>query len=277
MSDVSHGPGWWQASDGKWYAPELHPSYVPPAPPPPPPPTPAPPPPTASVPQFPTWTSPPQDPQPVRPGVPQQSGTGFSLGSIKPIPGIVIGAGALLALGSLLPWATVSSGFGSISVNGTSGDGGITLVFGVIAVVMGVLLARGFVATGWLVGTGVVFLVALGVSLHDASDVSSVSNQLAADVGVNVGFGLWLCLLASIAGLVATVVLFIQRRNVEQSQRPATIYRGTPPPSAVQTPQPQPEASPGPGWWRATNGQWYPPEAHPDFAMPMPPPNQPPT
>lgn len=25
MSDVSGGPGWWQASDGKWYAPELHP------------------------------------------------------------------------------------------------------------------------------------------------------------------------------------------------------------------------------------------------------------
>lgn len=25
MSDTSQGPGWWQASDGKWYAPELHP------------------------------------------------------------------------------------------------------------------------------------------------------------------------------------------------------------------------------------------------------------
>lgn len=31
MSDVSQGPGWWQASDGKWYAPELHPDYQPPA------------------------------------------------------------------------------------------------------------------------------------------------------------------------------------------------------------------------------------------------------
>jgi hypothetical protein len=26
MSDVSQGPGWWIASDGKWYAPHLHPS-----------------------------------------------------------------------------------------------------------------------------------------------------------------------------------------------------------------------------------------------------------
>jgi len=41
MSDVSQGPGWWRASDGKWYAPEQHPNYTPPPPPPPsPPPTP---------------------------------------------------------------------------------------------------------------------------------------------------------------------------------------------------------------------------------------------
>ncbi len=28
MSDTSPGAGWWLASDGKWYAPELHPDYV---------------------------------------------------------------------------------------------------------------------------------------------------------------------------------------------------------------------------------------------------------
>ena len=32
MSDVSQGPGWWIASDGKWYPPEQHPSYQPPPP-----------------------------------------------------------------------------------------------------------------------------------------------------------------------------------------------------------------------------------------------------
>jgi hypothetical protein len=40
VSDVQQGPGWWQASDGKWYAPEQHPNYQPPPPPPPPPPVP---------------------------------------------------------------------------------------------------------------------------------------------------------------------------------------------------------------------------------------------
>ena len=27
MSDKPEGPGWWIASDGKWYPPELHPSF----------------------------------------------------------------------------------------------------------------------------------------------------------------------------------------------------------------------------------------------------------
>lgn len=41
MSDSAQGPGWWQASDGKWYPPESHPSYS------------APPPPGPSLPQTP--------------------------------------------------------------------------------------------------------------------------------------------------------------------------------------------------------------------------------
>ena len=32
MSDTSQGPGWWQASDGKWYPPEQAPGYTAPAP-----------------------------------------------------------------------------------------------------------------------------------------------------------------------------------------------------------------------------------------------------
>ena len=35
MSDCRRELGWWQASDLKWYPPELHPDYVPPLPSPP--------------------------------------------------------------------------------------------------------------------------------------------------------------------------------------------------------------------------------------------------
>jgi hypothetical protein len=30
MTETPQGPGWWQASDGRWYPPETHPSYQPP-------------------------------------------------------------------------------------------------------------------------------------------------------------------------------------------------------------------------------------------------------
>jgi uncharacterized RDD family membrane protein YckC len=32
MSNVSQGPGWWLASDQRWYPPESHPGYQPPSP-----------------------------------------------------------------------------------------------------------------------------------------------------------------------------------------------------------------------------------------------------
>jgi hypothetical protein len=32
MTNTQPGPGWWQASDGNWYAPELHPDRRPPDP-----------------------------------------------------------------------------------------------------------------------------------------------------------------------------------------------------------------------------------------------------
>lgn len=35
MSDVQQGPGWWMASDGRWYPPESRPALPPPPPPPP--------------------------------------------------------------------------------------------------------------------------------------------------------------------------------------------------------------------------------------------------
>lgn len=33
MSEAPQGPGWWQASDGRWYPPHTHPAYQPPPPP----------------------------------------------------------------------------------------------------------------------------------------------------------------------------------------------------------------------------------------------------
>jgi hypothetical protein len=52
MSDVSQGPGWWIASDGKWYPPEDHPDYRPPP----------------QVPEVPSWEAHASQSQPQAPG-----------------------------------------------------------------------------------------------------------------------------------------------------------------------------------------------------------------
>lgn len=32
------------------------------------------------------------------------------------------------------------------------------------------------------------------------------------------------------------------------------------------------DPQPGPGWWLASDGKWYPPESHPNHPAPLPPP-----
>lgn len=71
MTDHPEGPGWWVASDGKWYPPETHPNYQPLPPPP-----------------------------PTTRG-PTASGIG------TPRLAAIIGSGAVL-LGCFLPWAKVA-------------------------------------------------------------------------------------------------------------------------------------------------------------------------
>jgi hypothetical protein len=97
MSDVSQGDGWWQASDGKWYAAEEDPSRQPPPPP-------------ASSAEGPVGAS-------------SSPGTGSSsfsfdikrLSQAERITGI---ATLVLIISLFLPWFTYSFGFGSVSVNG---------------------------------------------------------------------------------------------------------------------------------------------------------------
>ncbi len=95
MSDVSQGPGWWQASDGKWYAPEQHPAAEAPTPPP------AGSPPVAAAG---AGTSPPA--------------FSFDLGNLSQSEKITGVATLVLFISLFLPWFTYSFGFGSVSVDG---------------------------------------------------------------------------------------------------------------------------------------------------------------
>ena len=51
--------------------------------------------------------------------------------------------GGLVLIGSFLPWATVTTVFGTISVAGTNGDGKITLGVGLAIVLVSILELTG--------------------------------------------------------------------------------------------------------------------------------------
>ena len=57
-----------------------------------------------------------------------------------------------------------------------------------------------------------------------------------------------------------------QAQQPFQQQQPAQTFQQQPfqqqqPAQTIPYPQPQPA---GPGWWQASDGNWYPPELHPD-------------
>ena len=195
MSDTSRGPGWWLASDGKWYSPEQATPQAPSA--------------SASAGVSPLQSQ----------ASPQAQQTTITINAAMVTPLVAIGAGILVALGSLLAWATVSAGIINASAAGTNGDGKITLIFGVVAVVA-IILFITMRSIWWIVGATVAFLVALGVSVYDTVNVSSThvgNDVIQANVGV--GIGLWLCLIASIVGVAISVYLFVKEREKRVASR----------------------------------------------------------
>jgi hypothetical protein len=97
MSDVSGGPGWWQASDGKWYPPEQQPNYE----------APAAPPSSGYTPQSSAPTS-------------KAAGSSFSFDMKRwsQVERITSIASLVLLISLFLPWFTYNFGYGSASVDG---------------------------------------------------------------------------------------------------------------------------------------------------------------
>jgi hypothetical protein len=104
VSDQSQGPGWWLASDGKWYPPE---------------------PPTPSLPP------PPAAPASNIPASPQQ-GKPLTIPAREPLEWVSFLGAVALVLGSFMTWASA----GIFKVAGTEGDGIFTIAFGVGAAIL---------------------------------------------------------------------------------------------------------------------------------------------
>lgn len=111
--------------------------------------------------------------------------------------------GGLTVLAAMMPWASI----GPFTVSGTSGDGAITLVLGLIGAGLGLIRALSTTAgrgrTAVPVTCLILGLLITAIGLFDIVDVSSEAS---------VGAGLVLTLLAGL-GLVASSVWGLARRS----------------------------------------------------------------
>lgn len=129
--------------------------------------------------------------------------------------------GALVMVGSVLPWATVASGFGQIDLAGTSGDGVITLGAGALVALIvflslvGVFRDRAF--------AGLLLIIAgVGISGEAIQVIQGLAGKLtnADSVRSSIGAGLYLVL---IGGAVTAIggTLAVRHRGVSEVRQPA--------------------------------------------------------
>jgi hypothetical protein len=197
------GAGWWLASDGKWYAPELHPDYRPPPPP--------------------RTYTPPHEPEhgqspPVAGTAPQSQRSGSTLpaGAWFSILG-----GSLMAIGCFLPWLSASVYIGgglsrnafqlgdnlSFSIDGVIGVG-----LGAIAMVIGIArltnssMPRFIQSSSAVVGIGGAILVAN--RWQSLSDVVQKAQSVLGGLGnASLGAGIYMVAVGAGLSIIGGVIL----------------------------------------------------------------------
>ena len=138
--------------------------------------------------------------------------------SLPPWPIVTMIVAAILVLiGSILPWVTASTIFGTFSQNGTSGDGVITLISAILAAG----LALAYVARPnrwWILGSGLAFAIVTAVGIYDMTNLPTLTANQARYVSVSIGSGLWLCVIGAVIGLGAAVWFVLHLRASEGAE-----------------------------------------------------------
>lgn len=116
---------------------------------------------------------------------------------------LFVGA-ALLVIGSLLPWASVTIFTGTISVNGIDGDGKLTIAVGVV-VGLGAFLARENPGKRVSVASSVFGVIAGIIGLIDIVNLSEGIAQLSGNPfgRADVGIGLYVVIIGALVCIVA--------------------------------------------------------------------------
>jgi hypothetical protein len=200
VSDAPQGPGWWQASDAKWYPPETHPG------------------PWVREPEAPPGASLFGVGQPSIPVPPLAGAADTHTGMSHPFEwAIVIGGAILVAVGSVLPWATVQVPFnGQLGIAGTEGDGMFTLVLAFVVILLGVVGLNGRLGIGVSIAALVGSVLALITGIVDLTHISRIGGESVTlfgsdQAGPSAGVGLVLVMIGAGVSIVGTVILLARR------------------------------------------------------------------
>ena len=123
---------------------------------------------------------------------------------------ILAAGGGLIALGSLMPWVTVSTAFGSVSASGMEGDGVFTLVAGIVLGVLGVLYGTGSQTPSMVVKVAayVVLGVVAWVWFTDIRTVDEALDTSVSEVATGgIGIGLWVLIVGVCVALLGAIGL----------------------------------------------------------------------
>lgn len=147
---------------------------------------------------------------PVPTSVPDPAAMPVAETSARVAPGIdrvsfiTLGASLVVIVGAFLPWVTVG---GWLSVSGTSGDGSITLVAGILAGIFGFIMRKRNTVMPFTIG--ILGLVAVAVSGYDMSEVSNLDpadSESLLLAKASIGSGMYLTFIGGL-GLIAAAVM----------------------------------------------------------------------
>jgi len=123
-----------------------------------------------------------------------------------------LGGAVAVVIGAVLPWASLSTPFGTISKNGSDGDGIITMVFGIATGALLVIRWNRARARGLTIAALVLSVLVGLIAVYDMIDVKSRFSARGS-LNASIGVGLWLTLFGAAAALAGTIIALASGRT----------------------------------------------------------------
>ena len=135
----------------------------------------------------------------------------------------IFGSGALLVVGSLLPWTTWVIDHSTLIVYGLRASGGYTLMIGAVVLAIGALLLQPSRRVRWSIGAMYLYLFGLLIS---AVHVARVPSPPPASGTFSAGIGVWICVIASSIGGRAQPVIATSSASFSDGFMNPRVSRG---------------------------------------------------